>query len=555
MASIFEQIGKIAASAANQAKTAANVASTAKKVDSTVPSSNKTSSSSNTGSSSNTSSLINKAIDIANAATGAAIKSTGLPATNAVTKAVNNATNSIKKSVSSPTQAVPTQPQIDPNLANQIQELIGVLKQSSQPKPIPQYQSKYDGQIAQLLNQYNSMPEFQFDATNNPTIQAYQKQAADSAYRDARRRNMGYSTVATEGAAEAIANVLATMGPQLEQQAYNQYRDQGQNILQQLQYLQSLDANDYARHMDAYNMGTASNQNHFNNTASIIDMMNKLDTQDYNRQQAAQQTEYAKQQDAIKNAMNESQLTGYYNPYAGMEISPEVQQYASDYQAEINRRRATPDTADDALIPQLEAARANKIFSSPDLLNQYGAQYKTIAQQATDLQNQIAQEQAKLQADPNSYENQKKYYELAMMAEELNQLSTYGAQEQQLKLREIESRIKENAASASASYALAEQRKKEGSNSQISDELKYKDYYEYGKELIKAGNYDSVTGEYKRRYTDSDVFEWVKGLPLTAEQKAKLANDIGLKEPVKETTPNSTSNFSGWLGVNGLIPR
>ena len=28
---------------------------------------------------------------------------------------------------------------------------------------------------------------------------------------------MGYSTVATEGAAEAIANVLATMGPQLEQ--------------------------------------------------------------------------------------------------------------------------------------------------------------------------------------------------------------------------------------------------------------------------------------------------------------------------------------------------
>ena len=42
-------------------------------------------------------------------------------------------------------------------------------------------------------------------------------------------------------------------------------------------------------------MGTASNQNQFNNTASIIDMMNKLDTQDYNRQQTAQQTEYTKE--------------------------------------------------------------------------------------------------------------------------------------------------------------------------------------------------------------------------------------------------------------------
>ena len=366
---------------------------------------------------------------------------------------------------------------------------------------------------------------------------------------------MGYSTVATEGAAEAIANVLATMGPQLEQQAYNQYRDQGQNILQQLQNLQSLDANDYSRHVDTYNMGTASNQNQFNNTASIIDMMNKLDTQDYNKQQTAQQTEYTKQQDAISNALNQGQMTGYYNPYAGTQINPEVQQYAGDYQAEIDRRRATPDTSDDYLIQQLEAARANKIFSSPDLLNKYGGQYKTPAQKASDLQNQIAIQQAELEADPNSYENQKKYYELAQMAEELNQLSTYGAQEQQLKLQEIESRIKENTASASASYALAEQRKN-SSTGTTNDDLKYKDYYDYGKELLKAGNYDNISGEYNRRYTDTEVYDWVKGLPLSAEQKAKLANDIGLKEPVQPKTQNQTSNgFNNWLGINGLVPK
>lgn len=445
---LLKLAGQTAGQMAKQAKTAANVASTAQKVASTVPSSNKTSS------------LTNKAIDIGNAAAGAAIKSTGLPATNAVTKAANNTTNSIKNSVSSsPAQMVPAQqPQVDPNLANQIQELISVLTKNNQPKEIPQYQSKYDGQMADLIKQFNSRPQFQFDVANNPTIQAHQKQASDAAYQDALRRNMGYSTVATEGAAEAIANVLATMGPQLEQQAYNQYRDQGQNILQQLQNLQSLDANDYSRHLDTYNMGTASNQNQFNNTSSIIDMMNKLDTQDYNKQQTAQQTEYTKQQDAISNALNQGQMTGYYNPYAGTQINPEVQQYAGDYQAEIDRRRATPDTSDDYLIQQLEAARANKIFSSPELLSQYGDQFKTPTLKARELETQIAQEQAKLAADPNSYENQKKMYELMKISEEVKQLATYGPQEQQLKLREIESRIKENTASASASYALAEQR-------------------------------------------------------------------------------------------------
>ena len=91
-------------------------------------------------------------------------------------------------------------------------------------------------------------------------------------------------------------------------------------------------------------MGQDASQNQFNNTMRIADLINQLDVQNYN-----------KTQDSIANAANTANQTGYYNPYAGVTISPEVQQYAGDYQAEINRRR-TPDTSD-YLISQLEAAK------------------------------------------------------------------------------------------------------------------------------------------------------------------------------------------------------
>lgn len=505
MASILDQISKLAAQGltnATKAATTPTTTQTATPVKTTTPSS----SSSTTSSS------------------GSLMETVGKIAGNALGTTLNAAKNTSSGTVQQPTQQVPS---ANADLANQVQELVNILKQQNQPKEVPQYQSPYQGQIAELINRYNTMPAFQFDATNNPTIQAYQKQAADAAYQDAARRNMKYSTIATEGAAEAIANVLSTMGPQLEQQAYNQYRDQESRILQQLNTLMNMDQNDYQRFMQNYQLGNQANQDYLSNTANILNILNNLDNQAYNRQQNQAQFDYTKQQDAINNAFNQAQMTGYYNPYAGVQISPEVYQYANDYQAEINRRRQTPDTSDDYLIPQLEAARAQKIFNSPDLLAQYGEQYKTPAQKARDLEAQIAQEQARLAADPNSYENQKKMLELTKLAEEVRNIQNYGAREAELKLQEIESRIRENAASAAASYALADQRKNSNENDPSKTNMKYSDYYNDAMQMKQAGMYD-VNNNYVRRYSDRDIFDWVLGLSISSDWKANLLKDMGI---------------------------
>lgn len=451
---------------------------------------------------------VTSALDVMN-------KVTSNPATSPATSAANK-TGNVASSVAQQVQT----PQVDPNLALTIQEILKMLQAQNQPKAIPQYQSQYSGQISDLINQFNNRPEFQFDATNNPTILANQKKAADAVTQEMGRRNILQSSITGNTMADRIAEVYATIAPQLEQQAFNQDQAKRQNILQQIQNYMNLDNTDYNRYVNSYNMGQDASQSQFNNTMSIADIINQLDVQNYN-----------KTQDAKNNAIKDAELTGVYNPYAGVQISPEVQQYAGDYQAEINRRRATPDTSDDYLISQLEAARANKIFSSPDLLDKYGDQYKTPAQRAAEYSNLIKQQELELQKDPNSLENQTKLYNLAKAKTELEQLATYGPQEQELKLREIESRISENAASASASYALAQQRKNESSTSSTNG-LKYTDYYKAGVEMKNAGTYDDYKN-YVPRYSDQQIFTWIDGLPIPREQKAQLAKDIGVSEKVK----------------------
>jgi hypothetical protein len=85
----------------------------------------------------------------------------------------------------------------------------------------------------------------------------------------------------------------------------------------------------------------------------------------------AQQSEFQKGQTMsdFEIANLQSQLTeqqraqsteGQLTPIQQRELQT-IGQYSNDFQAEINRRRATPDTADDYLIPYLASARQDKI--------------------------------------------------------------------------------------------------------------------------------------------------------------------------------------------------
>lgn len=408
-------------------------------------------------------------------------------------------------------QTQPVQQPVNTDLMNQITELTNVIKGMNQPQQVPEYKNPANDKILELLSQYQNRPQFEFNADNNPTVNALQDQINKSITDDMARRNMLFSGFTGEQIADKTAEQLALVLPQLQNQAFNQYQAQGDDMLQQISLLSGLEGKDYDRYMNALNTNRTMQNDYRNNILDTLGILQGLEGTRYNREQAADDRAYQKQQDAITNNMNTAQLTGYYNPYAGVQISPEVEQYANDYQAEINRRRATPDTNDDYLIPQLEAARANKVFSSPELLSQYGDQYKTIAQKQRDLENELAILEYEASMNPNSPENARKILELQKLQTEIDMLTNYGPREQELKLQEIQSRIDENKAQAA---------KARSDSSKSSSGYTFNDYIKIGLDMKNKGNnnairneYGDIIGnEYKPVYDDDQLYDWVVGL-------------------------------------------
>lgn len=58
--------------------------------------------------------------------------------------------------------------------------------------------------------------------------------------------------------------------------------------------------------------------------------------------------------------------------------------------------------------------------------------------------------------------------------------------------------------------------------------LQYRDYITIGRDMLDKANYDSVSGTYNHMYNIGQVRDWALGLPLDAQQKANLLNDLGI---------------------------
>lgn len=378
-----------------------------------------------------------------------------------------------------------------------LQELKTIIQQQNQ-KAMPTYESSYNDQINQLLSKYNSRPEFSFDATNNPTIQAYLKQAADAAYQDAARRNFLYSDVAKAKAAEKQGEVMATVAPQLEQQAFNQYQQQGNNILDQINMLTGIDQTGYGRHMDSVNYDQNQQNNAINNIRGLLSTVSDIDNTAYNRQQSADQTAYNRQRDDIAD-----------------------QRYAD--QAEYSKERDS--IADQRYADETEYNRAMTEF-----------------QIQMDL---AAQEYA---ANPNNPENLLKIAKLQQAQAELDNYMRYGGQIEQAKLNDIMASIGQKNASATSSYASAgasNARRDQilndinnpKSSSKDSFGLTYKQYYDDSKRMLDEGGYEKY-----------QIYQWLLNSSLSSPEVEQLIKDLNFKEKDLTPPPNTAGQIFRKVG-------
>jgi len=112
---------------------------------------------------------------------------------------------------------------------------------------IPQYQSPYEEQLSQVLQQIVNRPSFSYDPSSDVGFQQAQKYIQDKIMLDFARRGMLYSPATGQAISEGIANAL----PQYEQAAYQRYLDEGERLNNIFNVLMTLDQRSFNLYKEA----------------------------------------------------------------------------------------------------------------------------------------------------------------------------------------------------------------------------------------------------------------------------------------------------------------
>lgn len=130
--------------------------------------------------------------------------------------------------------------------------------EANQPKP---YQSRYGTQIQSLLDNLLNRESFSYDAAADPLYQQYAEQynrGGQMAMKNAMAQSAAltggygnsYAQQVGQQAYQGYMQELNGMIPQLQQAAYDMYRDEGDTMRSNLGMLQGMDDTDYGRYRD-----------------------------------------------------------------------------------------------------------------------------------------------------------------------------------------------------------------------------------------------------------------------------------------------------------------
>lgn len=135
------------------------------------------------------------------------------------------------------------------------------LKQYEGNKP-GEYQSPWQDQIKDLLNNITNRDKFQYDMNADPIYNQYKDMYAKQG-QQAMMDTMGnaasltggygssYASTAGNQAYQAYLQQLNNVVPDLANNAYGRYRDEGNDMYNQMGLLQGMDSTDYGKHRDS----------------------------------------------------------------------------------------------------------------------------------------------------------------------------------------------------------------------------------------------------------------------------------------------------------------
>lgn len=174
--------------------------------------------------------------------------------------------------------------------------------ESVQANKLGSYQSKYTDQMDDLLNQITTRGPFSYDPTNDPLYNIY-KDRYQVEGRRAMQDTMGQAAALTGGYGNSYAQIagqqqynqyierMNDLVPELQQQAYKRYNDEGDRLAQNYALLGDAEDRDYGRYNDDYNRWLTGERNAQSDYLNLYDRDYQAYTGD--REQANNDREYA----------------------------------------------------------------------------------------------------------------------------------------------------------------------------------------------------------------------------------------------------------------------
>lgn len=191
----------------------------------------------------------------------------------------------------------------------------------------PTYADSYSGQMADLYGKITGRGPFRYDATKDPLYQGMKDQYIRGG-KMAMKDTMGQAAALTGGYAntygqqvgqqayDAYLQNLTEVIPTLYGMAYDQYKDAGDQLMQQYGLLGDLRDQEYGRYRDELSDWNAERA-----------YLAGLENEDYRRRTQAEQLQYSREQDAYNRQWQEEnrsysrQQDAYANLYAAIKAS------------------------------------------------------------------------------------------------------------------------------------------------------------------------------------------------------------------------------------------
>ena len=187
------------------------------------------------------------------------------------------------------------------------------------------YNSRYGKDIDALNNKIQNREKFSYNYQDDPLYQMYAEQYTNKG-QQAMQDTLGQMAARTGGLASSYAgsaaqqsynnymSELAAKIPELQQIAYNMYRDEGNDMYNRLNVLMGLENQDYNRYNDAYNKAYNQYGDRYNKAWNEYNLgynqaWNQYNTE-YNHAMDKYNADYNANKEAYDKSYNEA-LTAY----------------------------------------------------------------------------------------------------------------------------------------------------------------------------------------------------------------------------------------------------